>query len=301
MSDENIRDLLLKAAHFGILQIEWSGGEVFTRKGFMEMVAFAGKCGFEQNVLTNGVAIGKGVVDPKLLWKHFYAIQISVDSVGDGFNKFVGKNHWEDVSRGIELLLMKKPKSRSLSLTTTLDQSNISSLADIYEYVKDKDVTWKIARQVSNGRSVLTEDGSDELLLRSYQDLSALRTNHSSKAQILHPFDKDLGSDSIWPVEWETEPGARWFLYVSCNGDVYPFPYYDGIKEFYGGNVLNDTLFAIWNSTQFNWYRSVTREGTSCSGCKLVCQMWSRPFNYFRNRDLFGNPILHPNCPVKQT
>jgi len=294
MTDDQIKALLISAVDFGILQIEWSGGEVFTRRGFLDMVKFARECGFEQNLLTNGVAIGKGVCSPKDLWKYFYAIQISIDNVGEKFNSFVGKNHWQYVSEAVEVLLKNKPKDCHLSLTTTLDKSNIGSLGDIFSFTSDKEVNWKIARQVHNGRSMLVENDSDQLLFSSWERLKLLREK-PTRAKIVHPFDKEE-SESLWPVEWQTEPGARWFMYVGASGDSYPFPYYDGIKEFHGGNVLQYDLSTIWNSESFDRYRSVTREKTRCNGCNSVCQMWPRPFNYFKNRDLFEDPINHPNC-----
>ncbi|MEK7607367.1 MAG: radical SAM protein [Patescibacteria group bacterium] len=297
LSDEAIFDLLAQASKLGILQIEWSGGEPFSRKGLMEMVKIARKYGFEQKLLTNGVAIGRGICEPRKLWKEFCEIQISINSIGDGFNAFVGKNHWLDVSRAVDLLLKFKPKHKKLLLTTTIDRSNIAFLPVIYEYMSGKDVNWRIARQVHNGRSSITEEESDKLLFDSWTILQGLR-NQKSKAKILHPFDKITDLNSVWPLEWQTEPGARWFMYINALGNGYPFPYFDGIAELYGGNVLKNSLAQIWKSEAFNYYRSITRRGTKCRNCQLVCQMWSRPFNYFRQRNLSEDPIEHPNCPL---
>ncbi len=297
LSDEMIHEILLQASQMGILQIEWSGGEPFSRKGLMDMVKVAGQYGFEQKLLTNGVAIGKSICDYKKLWRFFCEIQISIDNIGDQFNSFVGKNHWCDVDEAVQQLLIHKPKNRRLSLTTTLDQKNIEYLPVIYQYVSQKNVSWKIARQVRNGRSVVAEEQNDELLFESWRMLQSLR-GQKSKAKILHPFDKTFGLKSIWPIEWQTEPGARWFMYVSASGDSYPSPYFDGVEEFNGGNVTVDTLEQIWRSKAFDKYRGVTRKKTKCADCSLICQMWSRPFSYFKRRDLFENPIPHPNCSL---
>ena len=137
------------------------------------------------------------------------------------------------------------------------------------------------------------------MLIVSYNLLQRMRErNVKLPSRVLHPFDKgEQGEEeAILPVEWITEPAARTFLYVSANGNVYPFPYYDGYVEWMSGSIRESSLITLWNSEPFTRMRDVTRERTGCSGCKKICRLWSRWFNYGRNRNLCEPPIDHPTC-----
>lgn len=295
MSEKEIKDILLKLKDFGVLQIEWSGGEVFTRKNFLGVVAYAQELGFEQTVLTNGYAIGKLYKDTSFLWDLFTRIQISIDGYGENFNKWTGITSWDYVKVAVENLYYSKPEHASFCVTTTLDKRNLGDLKLIAEWVNGKDILWKLGKQVSVGRSYVHEKDSLEILDFSYHEILKLRSQFVLNS--IHPYDKTEETNSMFPVEWITEIGARWFMYIKANGDVYPFPYWDGTKSLMAGNILDIPLNDIWYSDAFNLYRSASREKTKCVNCKLVCQMWIRSFNSIDD-NLFVTPVSHPNCPL---
>lgn len=297
MTNQQIKDLLSALQVWGVLQIEWSGGEVFTRKNFLEFVRFAHDLGFEQKLLTNGIAIGKNKNLSIELWRYFFSIQISMDSFGENFNRWVGKQKmWDDLQQALGYLWSSKPEWARLSVTTTLDRSNINDLSDIAECLRGRVSNWKLARQVFNGRSNITDQTANDVLFQSWPVINELRTTRNDLV-ILHPFDKSETNGYSWPVEWHTEIGARLFMYVGANGDCYPFPYFDGVTELFGGNVLIDPLDAIWSSDAFCNFRNVRRENTGCTGCQKICRMWARAFSYFNNNNLYEQPIIHPGCP----
>lgn len=300
LSDDEIKLLLRQCQEVGVLQIQWSGGDPFVRKGFIEMMRYAHDLGFEQDVLTNGVAIGRkdGLVQE--VWQYAHSVQVSMDGCGESFNAWVGKNAWDSVVCGIRSLVQAKPPYGQVSAATTLDRKNVSELSIIAEKLSELGVdTWILARQVRNGRSLISEKDADALLVDSYPIIEHLRIFSTGfPFRIIHPFDKGVYEDgeSTLPVEWVTEPAARTFLYVSANGDVYPFPYYDGFHEWRAGNIREQLLVDLWLSEVFNRMRSVTRQGTGCGSCNQICQLWSRWFNYGRNKNLYEPPIDHLTC-----
>ncbi len=302
LSDDEIRFLLGQCQEVGVLQIQWSGGDPFVRKGFLELMRYAHELGFEQDVLTNGVAIGRKKGLAHEVWQYAHAVQVSMDGCGESFNAWVGKNAWDSVVRGIRDLVHTKPPYGQVSAATTLDRRNVSELPVIAQKLNELGIdTWILARQVRNGRSVISEREADALLAGSYLVIERIRsTSMDLPFRLIHPFDKGEyeGDGQTLPVEWVTEPAARTFLYVSANGDVYPFPYYDGFLEWRAGSVREQSLVDLWLSEAFNRMRSVTRQGTGCGGCNRVCQLWSRWFNYGRNRNLHEPPINHSTCPV---
>lgn len=296
MSLDALKDTLGRLRRFGVLQIQWSGGEVFTRKHFLKVVDYAAELGFEQSVLTNGFAIGKLDIDPAMLWEQFYMIQISIDAAEQHFDEWVcRKSAWEYITRAVDSLHEAKPSHANLSITTTIDSRNIGDLEKIAQFAHRKDVTWKLAKQVPHGRSPIADEHSNELIFEAYEVVKDIRERYD--INLLHPFDKPPLLDSDLPAEWHSEQGARWFMYVSADGRVYPFPYLDGIEIFCAGNILDSSLEDMWYGEIFSEYRSVTRAETGCEGCELICHMWPRSFNYFRKGNLYETPPIHPGCP----
>lgn len=300
LTDSEIHALLERCQKAGVLQIEWSGGEPFVRKGFVELLQHAHSLGFEQNMLTNGAALGRKQNLAREVWPYLYAVQVSMNGYGEHFDAWVGKRAWESVLKGITNLVAEKPSHGRVSVATTLDHRNLEDLEIIGPLLSDLGVdAWVMGRQVHNGRSSISEDEADELLGTSYELLQNMREQKIRlPSRVLHPFDKEEQdeTDTVFPVEWITEPAARTFMYVSANGDVYPFPYYDGNAEWMSGNVRGIGVSDLWRSEPFARMRAVTREHTGCMGCKQICRMWSRWFNYGRNRDICEPPIIHRTC-----
>lgn len=296
MTFDQIKELLVKLKEFGVLQITWSGGEAFSRKNFLEIVSFSHELGFENAVLTNGYAIGK-VSSLKIedLWNLFDRIQISVDGWDDNFNKWVGINNaWFFVKKAIDDLYLLKPDNKILSVTTTISE-DLESWKSIAEFLDNKDIVWRIAKQVKNGRSSVDLDITNNQTSLSFIEIENLRSLYKIKA--IHPYDKTLPKDNFFPKEWHVEPGGRWYFYIKANGDVYPFPYLDGVEEFKAGNVLNDKLEEIWLSDTLNNYRTVNYNNSGCKDCPYVCNMWTRSFNIFNDGNLFATPPVHFGCP----
>ena len=295
MSDDEIISLLGKLRDWGVLQIEWSGGEFFSRKSFIEMLQTAQSFGFEQNVLSNGIALGRIDGLAEEIWNYCYAVQLSVDCTGMKFNEWVHNNRgWESLTNALGKLKGSKPPHDRIDIATVLHPSTSGELPLIAQSIDGIADVWRLARQVRNGRSNLSEHAADEVLFQSFDVISKLRTKYAYT--IVHPFDKEDHVADMWPIDWLSEPGSHTALYVNASGDAYVFPYFDSITEFFGGNVLQNSLEDIWWSDSFQSFRSISRVKTGCGECNKVCRMWSRSFNYFMERNLQQRPLLHPGC-----
>lgn len=298
---DEIYKLLLELKKWGVLQIEWTGGDVFARKNFLSILSLANEIGFEQGLLTNGIAIGKGVSDyiEKEIWKFCHGVQITINGFEDNFNKWVSReNAWSYLIRGLSKLKKTKPKDKKIAISTTLNFFNIKDLTSISEIALNFADIWRLGREVVNGRSVIDEDKADLALFKSWQVVQELRSNNRyKKLCLVHPFGKDTYKEgSIWPIDWISSPGGRILMYVSANGQSYVFPYFDGLVQFSGGNVKTKTLSEIWSSKNFEDFRNINRVDTGCGNCNKVCRMWSREYVYFRNRKIKDHPIGHFGC-----
>lgn len=90
---EKIKEILDYLAEWGVLNIEWSGGEPLLRKDFCGLVEYARRLGFEQSLLTNGTLFNQENVS--FLRKSLFSTQISLDGVCDVYNRIVGRDSWE--------------------------------------------------------------------------------------------------------------------------------------------------------------------------------------------------------------
>ncbi len=302
MSDDNIRSLLDDLRNWGVLKIQWVGGEVFTRKGFWDFVEYAQFLGFDQSLLTNGVFFGniKKQEVIKNAWNYFYTIQVSIDDFGDGFDEFVGKKAWSSVCRSIDNLSLHKPKDKTLSVATIIREDNLCSIVDIVNMINGKVNVLRLGKEIVTGRSQKTQEVSVKALFDSWYLIQKLRLR-ISPLRITHPFDKiaeDADELSLLPFDWKSDNGARTFMYISAEGLAYPFPLLVNVKGFCAGSIFEHDLDYIWNSTPFETYRNVTREKTGCGKCNEPCQIWPRyHFIMGDNLDVNTKPFSHPGCP----
>jgi MoaA/NifB/PqqE/SkfB family radical SAM enzyme len=300
MSDQEIIGLLIKLRQWGVLKIQWVGGEVFTRKGFLNLVRIAKKLGFEQSLLTNGVFFGleKSEAIIRECWEMFYTIQVSVDDFGENFNLFVRrKSIWDIVCVAINNLSQHKPKNKILSIATIVRPDNILAISKIAQLFNSKADLLRLGKEIPTGRSKNSQHLSVQALFDSWEEVISLRKSELS-IRIGHPFDKgNLNKQSILPADWKSDNGARTFMYIASDGKSYPFPLLVNISGFCGGSVLKNSLDEIWISRPFVLYRSVTREYTGCGGCKKECQVWPR-YHFIYDNELHINerPFSHPGC-----
>src|SRR3989344_2411156 len=110
LSDFEIRTLLEQCQKAGVLQIEWSGGDPFMRKGFVKLLEYTHALGFEQDILTNGILLGRNKSLVQEVWRYAYAVQVSMNGCGANFNAWVGKDAWDTVCEGIATLVAQKPE-----------------------------------------------------------------------------------------------------------------------------------------------------------------------------------------------
>ncbi|MBU4479832.1 radical SAM protein [Patescibacteria group bacterium] len=302
MSNKDIMKLLVDLRDWGVLKIQWVGGEVFTKNGFWDLVECSHSLGFEQSLLTNGTYFGS-IKNLKMIddaWNYFYTIQVSVDDYGKNFDKFVRRKAWAIVCESIDRLSHSKPKNRVLSVATVVRQDNIKSISKIASLLEGKIDVLRLGKEIVTGRSQEAQEYSIDALFKSWYLIQKIRIKNSS-LRISHPFDKieeDKEEVPLLPFDWKSDNGARTFMYISAKGLAYPFPLLVNIKGFCAGSVFSQNLSSIWNSLPFERYRSVTRKETGCGECQKSCQIWPRyHFIVGDNLDLRTKPFSHPGCP----
>ncbi len=283
---------------WGVLFIQWSGGEPLLSKDLKGLVEYASKKNFVQTLLTNGLKFyNKDIAE----WaaQSFQRVQISFNAV-DKFKEWTGVDKFLILKQG--LLNISKychQHKTSLSITTTVNKISISELEKIAFWINKINPThWRIGEEVPIGMAEKQSRHMD-LLEKSYEIFLRLKKKYK-KINWHHCFEVEK-ADSLFPIEWQSSPAGRTMLYMSATGKIYPFPYFK-IPEFYLGKYPENNLKDIWfNSKVLKELRSVEYKDTGCEKCNNICVRWAREINYHFNKNLKEVPALFTNCYRKNS
>lgn len=284
---------------WGVLLIQWSGGEPFLSKNLKALVEYARSKRFTQTILTNGSLLANNEDLVKWTAKNFERVQISFNAV-DRFKDWTGMDKFQMLLNGMFKISKSCVKSKKVfNLTTTIDEISIGELEKIVFWVNEINPTsWRIGEEVPLGMAK-KQTQHLEILEESYKIFQELKTYYGNKQNWHHCFEIEE-TDSFLPIEWQSSPGGKTMLYMSVSGDIYPFPYLK-MSEFYLGKYPENDIKTIWFDSQtLKNIRSIRYGDTKCGGCQNVCVRWAREINYHFNKNLKESPLPFTNCPRKE-
>lgn len=259
MTTAEIKSVLDQLADAGVFFLMFSGGEVFMRRDFFEILEHARKLQFNVKVKTNAVMIREAEAQ-RLLGLGIDTVQISVYShrpeVHDAITKLPGS--FERTIKAIRFLREQglKVTIANVMMTWNLHEGDgLQKLAAELgaHYTLDPTITPKI-------------DGDTSILALRIpgEELPDLFRNPA-----LVPDFEEFCAPPKPVTEYDLEgyscSAAHSFCYISPYGDVYPcvqFP-------LPSGNVRRQRFLDIWNhSSQLNEVRSIqTKDLPVCSTC----------------------------------
>ena len=262
MTTGEIRNTLDQLADSGVFFVIFSGGEVFLRLDFFELVEYARQLLFHVKVKTNAFMIGPKEAD-RLRDLNVQGVQVSVYShraeVHDAITKLPGS--LKRTLAGMRLLRERGVKvimANVLMRDNLQDYSGAKALAEEMgaEYTIDPTIT----PMMDGDRSILSLGLRHDQLVDVFQN-PALVGNVEEFCTPPPPVD----SDALDELPCSAGHTAA---YISPYGDVYPcvqFP-------LPSGNVRKQAFIDIWrHSPQLNEVRTITaRELPVCSSCTHV-------------------------------
>jgi len=204
------------------------------------------------------------------IWKPY---QSALDGIGETHNNFRGvAGSYERILENIEKL--KKAKFiKHLQVTTIFHKGNIAELEQLYEILKELDLTsWRIGIMDPIGRGKENED----LLLDGAEVkhiLDFIKTkNRKGKLRITYACPGFLGLDYEKTVRGyyfycRTGINVASILY---NGDLFVCPNVERRQGFIQGNIRNDNFADVWNN---KYERFRTQNRTKCDYCEK-CEQW---------------------------
>ncbi|HET7434681.1 MAG TPA: radical SAM protein [Thermoanaerobaculia bacterium] len=141
LTTEEHKRLIDELAEMGLLWLCYSGGEIFARRDFMEIYAYAKSRGMLVTLFTNGTLVTERIADA-LAANPPFTIEITLygrsKEVYEGLTGVPGS--WEKCMRGIELIL---ERGLPLKLKTVAVSINVHEIAAMREFAESLGVEFK--------------------------------------------------------------------------------------------------------------------------------------------------------------
>ncbi|MFY9905581.1 MAG: radical SAM protein, partial [Terriglobales bacterium] len=262
MTTEEIKGVLDQLAEAGVFFLTFSGGEVFMRRDFFELVEHARRLMFNVKIKTNAVMIHEEEAR-RIRALGVDTIQISVYShrpeVHDAITKL--PHSFERTVRSIRFL---REQGLRVTIANVLMTANYSDHSGVQQLAADLDAQYTldptITPMMDGDTSVLGLRIPGEELKQVFSNPALVENQEEFCAPPKAPSEEDLEGYSC--------SAGHSFCYISPYGDVFPcvqFPLPTG-------NVRQQKFLDIWNfSPQMQEVRSVqAKHLTVCSSCSHV-------------------------------
>ena len=284
---DELRALFSYLKTWGVLRVNFVGGEVFMRSDFEEIVQSAHNERLLVSCITNARIPGTAIDRFQNVLGRMWNVQISCNGVGKSYEEEYQTDSWIKASHCIQNVITA---TRRNILSYVITGKNLEDIPKFLEFaatanpsvVKFGTVCW-------SGRSL--EDGRREY----YKDIIPQAKQLIEQGRIRYAHLKiqsqiDLGEETpMWeeyingyrPFEFYYAPEGRDGMYIHASGDVYPFPLLSDRPEFMLGNIRTNDLKNIWeNDSLLASIRQVSFDNSDCGklGCKNVCGLWSRSY-----------------------
>ncbi|HKU27669.1 MAG TPA: radical SAM protein [Candidatus Sulfotelmatobacter sp.] len=259
MTTAEIRQLLNEMADAGVFILTLSGGEIFLRKDFFEIVEHARQLMFCVKLKTNAVLIGEREAK-RLRELSIEGIQVSIYShrpeVHDAITLVPGS-----LQRSLDAIRFLKAQGLKVTIANVLMRQNMRDYLAVQDLAREIGVEYTldpmITPMMDGDRSILSLNVDGAALHEIFRDGSVVGDVDEFCSVPAGVTEDDL----------EATPcsAGHTACYVSPYGDVFPcvqFPLPTG-------NVRRERFIDIWqHSRQMNEVRSIRlKDLTTCSSC----------------------------------
>jgi radical SAM protein with 4Fe4S-binding SPASM domain len=259
MTTQEIKGVLDQLAEAGVFFLVFSGGEVFMRRDFLELVEHARKLQFNVKVKTNGVMIHEAEAK-RLRELGVEQVQLSVYShrpeVHDAITKLPGS-----LKRTVDSIRFLKSQDVKVTLSNVLMTVNRRDEAGTHALARELGATYTLDPTIT---PKLDGDTSVLSLRIDEEELDNVFTNPSLVGNV-EEYCKPPGPVDQDEMEGYSCSAGHTACYISPYGDVFPcvqFPLPTG-------NVRRQKFADIWyHSPQMEEVRSIRiKDLPVCSTC----------------------------------
>lgn len=252
-------------AELGVLYVTFTGGEVFLRRDFLEIVSIARKKRFDVSIFTSGTLIDEKK-SARLAQLKVQRVEITVYShdsaVHDAFTGVTG-SHSRSV-RALQLLNHAGVKTVMKSNLMTFNVEHVDGLVSLAEAVgADYQFDPTVKPRMDGDRKPLEYAVSPDKI----RQLVLNRPDLYTAFQKFNPDELCSGEKNFLSPDSVICGAARGFISVSADGGVYAC----GFFPVPGGHIRESSLKDIWyGSEQFSRIRETTfGKMTACSSCDV--------------------------------
>lgn len=270
---------------WGVLRVNFVGGDIFMRPDVAEIVALAQSCRLLVSCITNGRIAGQKISTYEPLLRSLWNVQVSCNGIGRSYESEYGMTGWEAAKQSITNVISVTRRNILSFVVTANNVGDIPEFLDFAAQIRPSIV--KFGSICWSGRSA--DDGGKLY----YRETLPLAKRAIAQGRRDHPDLKiqsqlDQGEDTpLWeeflhgyrPFEFYFAPEGRDGMYLHAAGGIYPFPLLSDRDDFKVGNWKTDDLRGIWDDDPLlNRLRGVTFKSSACGqrGCSRVCGLWSR-------------------------
>jgi len=259
MSTAEIKDILDQLVDAGVFFLTFSGGEVFMRRDFLEIVEYARRLTFNVKIKTNGVMIREAEAK-RLRELGAEQVQLSVYShrpeVHDAITKLPGS-----FKRTINSIRFLKSQGLKVTMSNVLMTVNRQDQAGTHALAKKLDVSYAldptVTPKLDGDTSILRLRVGGENLQEIFNDPELVGD--------VEEFCAVPGPPSEDAMEGYSCSAGHTACYINPYGEVFPcvqFPLPTG-------NLRRQKFADIWyRSPQMNEVRSIkVKDLTVCSSC----------------------------------
>lgn len=272
-----------------VFQINFGGGEPFTREDFLPILEYCHSKGLVTCISTNGTLLNEKAID-FLSGRNLVYLQVSLDGATSETNDRIrGFGTYEKILRALERL---RTKEIPCSVNMVLTRFNFPELSAVEALAKEYDAKLRVSRFRPSGR------GKD-----SWSMLRLEKEELKSFSQWLSGHQEVVTGDSFFSIEEDARKGlglnlcgaAKFTCCISPEGKVYPCAFLQD-ERFCGGYLLEQSLMKIWNQAPgFLLLRNLKIK--SCETCVRyeACHGGCPAIAYFMGNEL---GIPDPECLI---
>lgn len=294
---EQLEKLFTYLKNWGVLRINFVGGEIFMRKDIDEIFNLALSKNLLASCITNGRIPGAKIEHYKGLLKRLFNVQVSCNGIGKSYEDEYGTGNWDAAKECITNVIAS---TRTNILSYVITEQNYQDIPAFIQFASTINPTViKFGTICWSGRSFNDKAVNyyKQVLPKSAQLIEDSRTNFPH-LKIQSQIDQGEGTP-LWeeftngyrPLEFYYAPEGRDGLYIKSNGDIFPFPLLSDRNNLILGNVHYDNLNDLWlNNPILKQIRDVSFANSECGkiGCKKVCGLWGRSYAIAWSSDFHG-------------
>ena len=265
LSVEKIDEIIEELYRMGVFEVRLVGYEACTSPHFNHITDHIMERGFYTVLNTSAYYPEK--VQRTIAEKNFDEYLVSLDGMRDTHDQIRGKGSFDRV---ISFINMINDRSRA-RLNVTVSRKNMDQLKDMAQLASDLGVSIAFSpfRNIGTGQAnhwieELTPDD-----MRYIQKVVASARMDHPRTRILLAYHDICGSSEFYhPVAFSVPCPARHNISILNNGQVFHCDFLAYIGDKYcGGNVLESSVYEIWNSEFMKRYENV-KINQNCLQCE---------------------------------